>query len=88
MKYSSLVEVYEKLDATTKRLEKTKIISELFKNIDEKDIEIIVLSPRVTFEKIDNSKKLPDGIFKSNISRCVVYWNLYYLARGYNFNEI
>lgn len=35
MDYSKLVEVYEALEKTTKRLEKTKILAELFKETDE-----------------------------------------------------
>jgi DNA ligase 1 len=43
MKYSVLVDVYKSLEATTKRLEKTYIISEFLKNVKEKDISKIVL---------------------------------------------
>ena len=43
MKYSSLVKVYEKIESTSKRLEKTHHISELLKNTDEEDIQRIVL---------------------------------------------
>jgi len=43
MLYSNLVEVYLKLEKTTKRLEKTHIISEFLKKIPEKEIQEIVL---------------------------------------------
>ena len=43
MKYSSLCEVYEKLDGTTKRLEKTYYISQLLKKTSSEDIETILL---------------------------------------------
>ncbi|MBU0615805.1 MAG: ATP-dependent DNA ligase [Nanoarchaeota archaeon] len=43
MKYSELVSVYKRLDNTTKRLEKTHIISEFLKDIKDKDTKKIVL---------------------------------------------
>jgi DNA ligase-1 len=49
MQYSNLVEVYEKLEATTKRLEHTHIISEFLKGIDVDDLgtTILLLEGRV-----------------------------------------
>jgi DNA ligase-1 len=43
MKYKELVDVYEKLSLTTKRLEKTEILSEFFKNISSENMDKIVL---------------------------------------------
>ena len=43
MKYRELVEVYQKLEGTTKRLEKTAYISKLLKKTPEQDIQKIVL---------------------------------------------
>lgn len=43
MDYSRLVEVYEELNKTTKRLEKTHIISEFLKEVGLDDIEQVVL---------------------------------------------
>lgn len=43
MKYSDLVEVYEKIESTSKRLEKTFYISELLKKTNEEDISTIIL---------------------------------------------
>jgi len=43
MQYSKLVEIYEKLEATPKRLEKTFIISKFLKNIKEDDLESTIL---------------------------------------------
>lgn len=43
MDYSKLVELYEKLDSTTKRLVKTKEISKFLKEVPEQDLGIIVL---------------------------------------------
>jgi len=43
MKYSKLVEVYEKLGATTKRLEKTDILAKFLKELDTGDKEVLYL---------------------------------------------
>jgi len=43
MKYFDLASVYEELEATTKRLEKTKIISEFIKKTDVNDLPKIML---------------------------------------------
>ena len=43
MKYSELAAVYEKLDSTTKRLEKTGHLSDFLKNIPEDPLEEVVL---------------------------------------------
>ncbi|MDD1775628.1 MAG: ATP-dependent DNA ligase [Methanobacterium sp.] len=45
MKYQKLVELYEAMDSTTKRLEKTAILSEFLKMVGEKDPENL---PEVT----------------------------------------
>ena len=42
MLYKELVEVYEQLGATTKRLEKTKILAELIKKTKKDELEIVV----------------------------------------------
>lgn len=39
--YSKIVEVYEELDSTTKRLEKTSILAKFFKEIGEDDSELL-----------------------------------------------
>lgn len=43
MKYSELVEVYEKLEGTTKRLEKTYFLSEFLKKTDSSELDKIML---------------------------------------------
>ena len=43
MKYQKLVDVYEALAATTKRLEKTAILAEFFKEVDEETLPQVVL---------------------------------------------
>ena len=43
MQYGKLVEFYEELGKTTKRLEKTHIISELLKQTPAEDLPVIML---------------------------------------------
>ncbi len=43
MKYEKLAEVYEKLSSTTKRLEKTEILSHFFKELREEDRDVLYL---------------------------------------------
>jgi len=43
MQYSKLVEIYEKLEATTKRLEQTNIISKFLKEISQYDLGTTIL---------------------------------------------
>jgi len=43
MEYSKLVEVYGELDSTTKRLEKTHIISEFIKKVDADELPVVML---------------------------------------------
>ncbi len=42
MLYKDLVEVYERLEATTKKLEKTKILADLLKKTKREELEVIV----------------------------------------------
>ena len=43
MRYKKLAELYEKVSSTTKRLEKTKILSKFLKEINESDKEVLYL---------------------------------------------
>ncbi len=43
MRYKELVELYEQLGSTTKRLEKIDILSKFLKNLEEKDKEVLYL---------------------------------------------
>ena len=57
MKYLNLAQVYQKLESSTKRLEKTKIISELLKKTDIQDIgKITLLLQGRVFPSYDESK--------------------------------
>ena len=57
MDYSKLVEVYQKLESTTKGLEKTFWIAKLLKHTKEEDLEVIILlvQGRV-YPRIDETK--------------------------------
>jgi DNA ligase-1 len=44
MRYSSLVKVYEALEATSKRLEKTHILAEFLKEIEKRAFANIILA--------------------------------------------
>ena len=57
MQYSKLVELYESLEKTTKRLEKTYIISKLLKKIQKEDIQqVIYLLQGLVFPPWDEHK--------------------------------
>ena len=43
MRYEKLAELYEELSATTKRLEKTRILSKFLKHLDIKDKNVLYL---------------------------------------------
>jgi DNA ligase-1 len=43
MEYQKLVNVYQRLEATTKRLEKTHIISEFLKTVEADDLPVVIL---------------------------------------------
>ena len=64
MDYSKLVEVYERLEKTTKRLEKTYIISELLKKTPESELNHIIyliqgnVFPRWDERKVGMSSRL------------------------------
>ncbi|MFC1728306.1 ATP-dependent DNA ligase [Nanoarchaeota archaeon] len=57
MKYADLVEVYSELESTSKRLEKTHIISEFLKKTSEKDLpEVVLLLQGRVFPSYDERK--------------------------------
>lgn len=57
MDYSKLVEVYEELEATTKKLEKTLILSKFLQKVSEKDLkQIMYLLQGSVFPKWDERK--------------------------------
>jgi DNA ligase 1 len=57
MKYSELVEVYNKLESTTKRLDKIYVISQFLRKASEAEVDIIVLLLQgIIFPKYDERK--------------------------------
>jgi DNA ligase 1 len=56
MRYEKLVEVYEKLSSTTKRLEKIEILSKFLENLDEKDKEVLYLLLGDIYPEYDERK--------------------------------
>jgi DNA ligase-1 len=57
MDYIQLTELYEKLEATSKRLEKTKLLSEFLKDCPKKEIDrIMLLVQGLVFPKSDERK--------------------------------
>jgi DNA ligase-1 len=43
MKYAELADLYEELESTSKNLEKTRLIAEFLKKVDEKNIKLVML---------------------------------------------
>ncbi len=70
MRYSKLTALYEKLEATTKRLEKTYLISEFLKQANKEDLEIVMLllQGRV-FPEYDENKI---GVASKLVSKAIV----------------
>jgi DNA ligase-1 len=56
MRYKKLVELYESVSSTTKRLEKIKILSEFLKEIDKSDREVIYLLLGNIYPEYDEKK--------------------------------
>ncbi len=57
MDYSSLTDLYEKLETTSKRLEKTRFLAEFLKNCPEKEVDrVMLLVQGLVFSKTDNRK--------------------------------
>jgi DNA ligase-1 len=57
MDYLVLTELYERLEATSKRLEKTKLLSEFLKDCPKKEIDrIMLLAQGLVFSMVDDRK--------------------------------
>ncbi|MGV8172319.1 MAG: ATP-dependent DNA ligase, partial [Candidatus Woesearchaeota archaeon] len=57
MEYLVLTELYEKLEATSKRLEKTRILSEFLRDCPKKEIDrIMLLAQGLVFPRTDERK--------------------------------
>lgn len=72
MKYTQLAQLYEELDSTTKRLEKTNILSEFLKklSIDDKDVMYLLLG-RVYPEYDERKIGISDQLVIKSISKAV-----------------
>lgn len=71
MKYSELAEVYEKLESTQSKLEKTKILADFFKEIKEKDLEktIFLAAERVFPSYSDKEMGIAAKLMIKSIAR-------------------
>ncbi len=56
MKYQKLAQLYEKISSTTKRLEKTDILSEFLKNLDEEEENLLYLLLGNIYPQYDERK--------------------------------
>ena len=56
MRYLKLAELYEALSGTTKRLEKTEILSKFLKDLDEKDRDVLYLLHGNIYPEYDERK--------------------------------
>jgi DNA ligase-1 len=56
MQYKKLVEVYEELSSTTKRLEKTKILAKFLENLEERDKDVLYLLLGDIYPEYDERK--------------------------------
>ena len=57
MEYSHLTGLYEKLEATTKRLEKTKLLADFLKDCTPKEVDkILLLAQGLVFPRYDERK--------------------------------
>ncbi|GIU68332.1 MAG: DNA ligase [Candidatus Pacearchaeota archaeon] len=56
MKYEEVVDIYEKVGSTTKRLEKISILSNFLKKLDEKDKEVLYLLLGRVYPEYDERK--------------------------------
>ena len=62
MQYSRLVEIYEKLDSTSKRLEQTDIISGFLKEIDADGLGTIILDEKELEQRLNQTNRV-HGIY-------------------------
>lgn len=80
MKYSSLAAVYEKIESTSKRLEKTHYISKLLKETKAEDMDTIILLLRGKIYPDWDKRKL--GVASKLVLKAII------LASGRNSKEI
>jgi len=71
MEYSKLVEIYEKLAATTKKLEKTEIIANFIKNLDTENLQIVIplLQGKIFLESEDREIGIADKLIIQSLTK-------------------
>lgn len=70
MEYSTLVRLYERLESTTKKLEKRDILAELYNNLDSKDMyPIVMLSMGSVFPQGAEDLGVARGLVKQVIAK-------------------
>ena len=70
MKFSELAELYEKLDATPKKLEKRDILAVFYKNLKDSDLyRAVVLSSGYVFSQGEEDLGIAEGMVKRVIQR-------------------
>ena len=67
MKYSELVKIYEKLEATTKKLEKRDILADFYKDCGKDLYKVVLLSMGVV---VTNKQDL--GVAKEILKRIII----------------
>lgn len=69
MKYAEIVEIYEKLDSTSKKLKKTAILADFYKSCSDELYNAVVLSMGVVFPRGEQELGIADGMIKRVIMR-------------------
>jgi len=71
MEYSKLVEIYEKLAATTKKLEKTEIIANFIKNLDTENLQIVIplLQGKIFLESEEREIGIADKLIIQSLTK-------------------
>ena len=67
MRYGKLSELYEELGSTTKRLEKTEILSKFLKDLSEKDKQKVKTVPGSLDESLDALEKDQKFLLQGNV---------------------
>lgn len=70
MKFSEMAHLYERLDSTSKKLEKTKILADFYKNCkDEELYQAVVLSTGAVFQQGEEELGIAEGMIRRVIER-------------------
>ena len=71
MEYSKLVDVYEKLSATTKKLEKTEIVANFIKNLNSEELKIAIpmLQGKIFLESEEQEIGIADKLVVQTLTK-------------------